>query len=59
MQIKRIELQKPKNTREFGGYPAVDGRVVRHNMLIRSGQLSKATDNDIKTLTEKYNLKTV
>ncbi len=59
MQIKRIKLEKPKNTREFGGYPTVDGRVVRHNMLIRSGQLSKATDNDIKTLTEKYNLKTV
>ncbi len=59
MKIKRIKLEKPKNTREFGGYPTVDGRVVRHNMLIRSGQLSKATDNDIKTLTEKYNLKTV
>lgn len=59
MKIKRIELQKPKNTREFGGYPTVDGRSVKHNMLIRSGQLSKATDNDIKILTEKYNLKTV
>ena len=59
MKIKRIELQKLKNTREFGGYPTVDGRSVKHNMLIRSGQLSKATDNDIKILTEKYNLKTV
>ncbi len=59
MKIKRIKLEKPKNTREFGGYPTVDGRTVRHNMLIRSGQLSKATDKDIKVLTEKYKLKTV
>ena len=59
MKIKRIKLDKPKNTREFGGYPTVDGRFVRHNMLIRSGQLSKATDKDIKVLKEKYKLKTV
>lgn len=59
MKIKRISLQKPKNTREFGGYPTVDGRSVRHNMLIRSGQLSKATDRDIETLKTRYKLKTV
>lgn len=59
MKIKRIKLQKLKNTREFGGYPTIDGRVIKHNMLIRSGQLSKAADEDIKILTEKYNLKTV
>lgn len=59
MKIKRIKLQKPKNTREFGGYPTADGRTIRHNMLIRSGQLSKATDADLKKLTEEYNLRTV
>lgn len=59
MKIKRIKLQKLKNTREFGGYPTVDGRTVRHNMLIRSGQLSRATEKDIKILREKHRLRTV
>ncbi len=59
MKIKRIKLQKLKNTRELGGYPTIDGRTVKHNVLIRSGHLAKATDEDIKTLTSEYCLKTV
>lgn len=59
MKIKRIKLDKLKNTRELGGYPTIDGRVVKHNMLIRSGHLSAATDRDIETLIDRYRLKTV
>ena len=59
MKIKRIKLQKLKNTRELGGYPTSDGRTVKNNMLIRSGHLANASDDDIKTLTEKYGLRTV
>ncbi len=59
MKIKRIKLQKLKNTRELGGYPTKDGRTVKHNMLIRSGHLAKATDDDINKLMTRYHLKTV
>ncbi len=59
MRIKRIKLQKLINTREFGGYPTSDGHKIKNNMLIRSGHLANATDDDIKTLIIDYRLKTV
>lgn len=59
MRIKRIRLKGLKNTRDLGGFPTSDGRVIRSGMLIRSGHLNKAKNRDIDLLCEKHNLKTV
>ncbi|MBE6783326.1 MAG: tyrosine-protein phosphatase [Ruminococcaceae bacterium] len=57
--IRRIHLEKLENTRDLGGFIAENGRKIKPFRLIRSGELAKATSQDIYTLTEKYNLKTI
>ncbi len=59
MKPKRIKAENLKNTRDLGGYVTADGRVIKDKMLIRSGQLSRATDRDIEKLVNDYQLKTV
>jgi protein-tyrosine phosphatase len=38
------------NFRDVGGWRAADGRVVRHGVTFRSGDLSAATDDDLRAL---------
>lgn len=59
MKAKRIKLEKLLNTRDLGGYVGADGKILREKMLIRSGHLSHASDNDISVLVNDYNLKAV
>ncbi|MBR3975249.1 MAG: tyrosine-protein phosphatase [Clostridia bacterium] len=59
MEIKRIKLKTLKNTRDLGGFVGADNRKIKPKRLIRSGQLGKASDEDIKILTDTYNLKTI
>lgn len=59
MEIKRIKLKTLKNTRDLGGFIGADNRKIKAKRLIRSGQLGKASDADIKVLTDSYNLKTI
>ncbi|MGW7366717.1 tyrosine-protein phosphatase [Streptomyces sp. NPDC054841] len=40
------ELAGVRNFRDVGGLPTVDGRLVRHGRLFRSGHLAHATDTD-------------
>ena len=46
------------NTRDLGGIRAAGGRTVAKQKLIRSGELSKVTDDDIAKLTH-IRLKTI
>ncbi len=57
--IKRIRLQKLSNTRDLGGFPGADGRRIAERKLIRSGELSKASAEDIHVLLNEYNVRTV
>ena len=50
-----ITLEGVQNARELGGYK-IGNQTIRHDILLRSGNLSKATPNDIKWLKEKANL---
>ncbi len=59
MKIKRIKLENLKNTRDLGGLKTKDGKAIKNNMLLRSGQLAKATDADIGVLINRHHLKTV
>jgi len=41
-----LPLEGSYNLRDMGGYPAADGRTVRHGMLYRSGIMSMLTEAD-------------
>lgn len=51
-----IGLTGVRNARQLGGYLTQDGRRIRRDVLIRSGKLIRATDEDIRILTGRYHL---
>lgn len=51
-----ISLSGVANARQFGGY-VIGGRRVRPDVLLRTGNLSKATDGAVDTLENVYHLK--
>ena len=51
-----IGLEGVPNARQLGSYVSKDGRRIKHGVLIRSGVLTKATDNDLCLLKEKYHV---
>ena len=60
MEVKRIkELKELTNTRDLGGFTADSGKTIKPCRLLRSGELKKASENDIRILKEKYKLHTV
>ena len=44
------------NARELGGLVMQDGRRIRTGKLVRSGELSKATDKDVAQLKKEFKL---
>ena len=54
-----IPFEGQHNTRDLGGLPAADGRTVKPALLLRSGALHKATENDIVRLLDDYHLESV
>lgn len=52
---KKIALDGAPNTRDLGGMITADGREIRYGLLLRSGDLSALSGNDIKTL-EKFGI---
>lgn len=54
-----LHLSGVENARELGGYVMQDGRTVKKGLLLRSGKLSKATEEDIVSLQNTYRLGTV
>lgn len=55
---QRIVLGGVSNSRQFGGY-VIGDKTVRRDVLLRSGNLSKATDGAVDTLRDIYHLKYV
>ena len=51
-----IAYEEIENARDMGSLVMKDGKVIRTGMLVRSGNLSKATDSDVALLKEKYHL---
>lgn len=47
-----LPLEGGNNFRDLGGYPTNDGRVVRKNMLFRSGVMTSLTNDDQDYLGE-------
>lgn len=53
-----MKLEGVTNLRDLGGIKTMDGRTIKSDLLFRSANLSKATENDIQQLQGK-NLKLV
>jgi len=51
-------LTKQHNFRDLGGIVAMDGRVIRHGLLFRSGDFYLLSDHDISALVQ-LNLRTI
>ena len=59
VESQSIGLTGVTNARQLGGYVTEDGRKVKDGVLIRSGALGTATEEDIRILTEDYNVKLI
>ena len=57
--LGHIPLTGSHNTRDLGGLPTADGRVVAPRRLIRSGDLHHCTQADLADLTELRQMKRV
>ena len=49
---RHLSFSGAKNFRDLGGYPTLDGRLVRLGILYRSDSLHKLTDGDLKRLSD-------
>ncbi len=54
-----IAFEGIENGRDMGGLVMQDGRTVRFDMLVRSGNLATATDADVAILRNQYHLSDV
>ena len=54
-----IAFEGIENGRDMGGLVMQDGRTIRFDMLVRSGNLATATDADVAILTSQYHLSDV
>ena len=53
---RAIAFDGIENARDMGTLVMQDGQMVRTGMLVRCGNLSKATDGDVAVLKGKYHL---
>lgn len=58
-EINRITLKGARNVRDLGGFPTEDGRHIKAHRLIRGNELFVMKAEDLKLLTEVYELKKV
>lgn len=53
MEYQRmLDLEGGVNFRELGGYSTVDGKHVKWQKILRSGNMTDLTDNDLEYLTD-------
>ena len=54
-----IGLEGVANARDLGGYVMRDGRRIREGLLLRSGNLMRATPEDKRRLQEEFHLRRI
>lgn len=55
-QDRIINFESIENGRELGGLVMQDGRSIRYGCLVRSGNLSMASDADVEMLKKRFGL---
>lgn len=58
-EFGHVPLERLHNTRDLGGMPVADGRRIKPALLLRSGCLRKASEQDLVTLLDDYHLEGV
>ena len=58
-ETQSLNLPSIPNARQIGGYVTEDGRTVRQNVLLRTGWLTEASDEDIAALSDVYHVTTI
>ena len=53
---RTVAFEGIENARELGGLEMQDGRTIRAGKLVRSAELSKATDADVALLKKRFGL---
>ena len=56
---RTLSFEGIENARELGGLVMQDGRSIRRGALVRSGDLSKASDGDVVVLNDRFALSDV
>ena len=51
-QQRLLDIKNGYNFRELGGYQTEDGRFVKWNKVLRSGELSELSDSDLAFLED-------
>lgn len=58
LNYRRLPFTQVANARDLGGYPTKDGGMTRYGVFYRSGNLHKATDQDVE-LIKKLGINTI
>lgn len=59
MATQGIDLEGVSNARQLGGYTCRDGRKIRQNVLLRTGELCGLTPEGTRLLAEQYKVKNI
>ena len=51
-----LNMSTISNARELGGYQTIDGRTVRKGVLLRTAALTNASQEELNSLIDNYNL---
>jgi len=57
--LQSINLKSVGNARELGGYYTINGKKIKHGVLLRTAALNKISSEDLTRLTKDYNLSVI
>lgn len=59
MEQQKVDLEGVLNARQLGGYVGAEGRKIKNNVLLRTGALTRISEESVRQLSDLYHVKTV